>query len=342
MVDKKDSTYTRDNIRDSTEPVHRADVAHQWNNRSITSAQREIQKAVSVFQGEMPEASIAISPTETAYPQKLLTFLQDPHTVYLRGNRELFQCPSVGIVGSRRATVYGKSVARTLGRMAAERGVCVVSGFARGIDTAAMEGALDAGGRSIGVLGGGTDVIYPKENHALYRRMSEKDLFISEYADGTPCLRYHFPVRNRIISALADVIIIVEARLRSGALITAEAAAEQGKEVFAVPGDITRMESAGSNHLLRDGARALVVLEDVFLSIGVNSIQQGIKKKEDLSKEERTILRVLKERGETDFQHLSALIHLSVPELLGFITVLEMKGYIEQEMGHIFIRPFEN
>lgn len=170
---------------------------------------------------------------------------------------------AVGIVGARKCSPYGIRTAESLGFQLAKLGLLVVSGLARGVDTAAVQGALQAGGPAAAVLGCGLDVVYPPENRALYEDVAENGLLLSEYPPGTRPLAHHFPVRNRIISGLSLGVVVVEGRAASGALITARHALEQGRDVFAVPGNIDSPMSVGPNRLLRDGAIPLLSGEDV-------------------------------------------------------------------------------
>jgi len=174
---------------------------------------------------------------------------------------------AVAVVGSRRATEYGEGVAEELGAQLAARGITVVSGLARGIDSAAHRGALRAGGRTIAVLGSGVDVVYPPENRRLAARIEASGAVLSQFAPGTPPLPHHFPLRNRVIAGLALAVVVVEAAARSGALITARMAAEFGREVMAVPGRVTSPASRGAHALIRDGATLIESWEDVVAEL---------------------------------------------------------------------------
>jgi DNA processing protein len=190
-----------------------------------------------------------------------------PPSFYVRGTLVRDDALSVAIVGSRMATEYGKGVAEEIAAGLAARGVTIVSGLARGIDTAAHRGALRAGGRTIAVLGSGVDVIYPPENRALAGRIEACGAVISEFAPGMPPLSYHFPLRNRVIAGLALAVVVVEAAERSGALITARLAADFGREVMAVPGRVNTPSSRGAHALIRDGASLVESWEDVVAEL---------------------------------------------------------------------------
>jgi DNA processing protein len=205
------------------------------------------------------------------YPPLLAAIHDPPKRLYLRGEGsvEMLSRPAVAIVGTRSCSSYGAQVARRVGRELAAAGATVVSGLARGVDAEAHRGALEAGGPTVAVLGCGIDRDYPRAHAALARRIAELGLLVSEYEPGTEPAPWRFPARNRIIAGLAGVTVIVEARARSGALITADFALEDGREVFAVPGEITSALSRGTNELLRLGAAPLLESGDVLAALGL-------------------------------------------------------------------------
>lgn len=200
---------------------------------------------------------------DAAYPAQLRAVPAAPPFLVVRGELRDEDALAVAIVGARRATPYGLQVAEQLAGDLAARGVTVISGFARGVDTAAHRGALAVGGRTVAVLGSGADVIYPPENRALVARVIEHGALVSQFPMGTPPLPEHFPLRNRTIAGLALGVVVVEAAERSGALITASLAGDLGREVFAVPGRITSAASAGTNGLIQDGAKLVRCWQDV-------------------------------------------------------------------------------
>ncbi|HXJ79457.1 MAG TPA: DNA-processing protein DprA [Candidatus Methylomirabilis sp.] len=201
------------------------------------------------------------------FPVQLLGIPDPPDVLYVRGALVREDALAVAVVGSRRATEYGEGVAEELGAQLAARGITVVSGLARGIDSAAHRGALRAGGRTIAVLGSGVDVVYPPENRRLAARIEASGAVLSQFAPGTPPLPHHFPLRNRVIAGLALAVVVVEAAARSGALITARMAAEFGREVMAVPGRVTSPASRGAHALIRDGATLIESWEDVVAEL---------------------------------------------------------------------------
>ncbi len=200
---------------------------------------------------------------DPGYPALLRTIPLPPPFLLVRGVLVREDALSVAIVGSRRATAYGLRMAERLGRDLGARGATVVSGLARGVDTAAHRGALAGGGRTVAVLGSGLDVVYPPENRDLAGEVARAGAVVSQFPMGTPPLPHHFPLRNRVIAALGLGAVVVEAAERSGALITARCAAELGREVYAVPGNASSVSSQGTNALIRDGARLVQGWEDV-------------------------------------------------------------------------------
>jgi len=203
------------------------------------------------------------------YPARLRTIYDPPIALFMKGALLPADGQAIAIVGSRRASPYGRHVAAELAAGLAQHGFTVVSGMALGADAAAHEGCLRAGGRTIAVLAGGVDVIYPPEHATLYERIAAAGAVISEAPPGAPATRMSFPIRNHIISGLALGVVVVEAPEKSGALITAEHAAEQGREVFAVPGSVNSMQSRGSHKLLRDGAHLVESVENILEEISL-------------------------------------------------------------------------
>jgi DNA processing protein len=211
------------------------------------------------------------------YPSLLAAIHDPPPRLYLRGSgsESLLDGPAVAIVGARACSAYGRSVARSLARDLAAAGLVIVSGMARGIDAEAHRGALEAGGVTVAVLGCGIDRDYPAAHTELARRIAERGLVVSEYEPGVEPAPWRFPARNRIIAGLARATVVVEARERSGALITADFALEEGREVLAIPGEVTSALSAGTNGLLRLGATPVTRSDDVLESLGVVPVSRG-------------------------------------------------------------------
>jgi DNA processing protein len=213
-----------------------------------------------------------ITINDAGYPELLKNIHKPPKQLYVNGAFAEQDAAAVALVGSRRASVYGLEMAEKLGYDLASRGVTVVSGMARGIDSAAHRGALKAKGRTIAVMGTGHGHIYPKENEKLYREIASTGAVVTEYADDVGPEPFHFPQRNRIISGLSLGVVVVEAAKDSGALITATLAAEQGREVFALPGRISSATSSGTNSLIRDGARLVQSVDDILEELSLREI----------------------------------------------------------------------
>ena len=203
---------------------------------------------------------------EEKYPKKLEHIYAKPQNLYVLGNEKLLDEKSIAIIGCRECTKSGALNAYKFGYKLAERGICIISGFARGIDTYAHKGAIAARGKTIAVLGCGLDIVYPAENLELYKEiLLFGGAIISEYPLGGKPEKLHFPNRNRLISGLSDGVLVVEAKKRSGTLITVDYALEQGRDVYAIPGDISNSNSYGTNELIKEGAIPVTEIEDFFM-----------------------------------------------------------------------------
>lgn len=257
------------------------------------------------------------------YPGLLREIADPPLALYVRGR--LPEAPCVAVVGTRNPSSDGEYVA---GRMAAElaaAGVCVVSGLARGIDAAAHRGALKAGGPTVAVLGCGVDVPYPTGHQDLADQLASQGALVSEYPPGTPPAKHHFPLRNRIISGLARAVVVVEATLHSGALITADLALEQGREVFAVPGSVLNPRSAGPHRLLREGAGWAESASDVLQALGIRS---PVAPTPDLGPVERQLLQALREPRYPD--ELVAAGFGGASAVNALLVALEVSGLVHR------------
>ena len=277
-----------------------------------------------------------ITPGMPAYPARLKELPDFPKTLYCIGNVKLLENGGVSIVGSRKTNAYGRGAAVRFAHSIAEAGVTVVSGMARGIDTCAHRGALDVCGDTVAVLGCGVDVCYPAENAELKREIEAKGLIVSEYPPGRKPERYHFPQRNRIISGLSELTLVIQAGNASGALITAELAAGQGREVCAVPGNVDNVYCVGSNKLIQEGACAVLNPGDVLELLGVG-VMSGRKAEEVLGNSEMNVYRALEEHGEMTLDQLCEVLGRPVSHVAGIVSVMEMKGVVFSGMGKIFI-----
>ncbi len=270
-----------------------------------------------------------------SYPELLSQIPDPPERIYYRGDPDLMKTRCFAIVGSRKASRAGLEAAQMIGKRLALCGITVVSGLAEGIDAAAHEGALSAGGRTIAVLANGLDQYYPSVNKAIQQRIEKEGLLISEYPDGTASRRFYFPLRNRIISGLSEVVIIAEAALRSGSLITAEAAIEQGRRVFAVPGNFMMDCCAGTNHLIMDGAEELIDMNMFIDEMGLK--ERAPEERADLSQDEQEVLSVVRFMGESTTDEIVKETLKPAAMVNGIITVLEIKGLVSMEMGKVFL-----
>lgn len=272
------------------------------------------------------------------FPDDKLSFDGAPDALWCEGNLDLLKTKGVAVIGSRKCTAYGKTVAKTIGKRLGESGVTVISGLAAGIDACGHRGCLEAGGNTIAVLGCGTDIFYPSENRELQKKIIEKGLLVSEYPPGTIANAFHFPLRNRIISGLSESVVVVEAANRSGALITAEAAAEQGRDVYAVPGNITSFSSFGTNKLIRDGVNALILIDDLITDIGMKPYNN--EEILNLGNDEKKVFQAICRRGEISAEDICFATNMKPSLVSGIITILEMKGLIFSSMGKIFVAKF--
>jgi DNA processing protein len=285
-------------------------------------------------------------PSDERFPASLRNIDEPPALLFAAGNLSLLSRPAVAIVGSRNHTAYGASACRTISGAVARAGGAVVSGMARGLDAVAHQAALDAGGATIGVLGNGLGVVYPAANRKLYEAMTERGLLLTEFAPGERPNAGSFPTRNRLISGLARATVIVEAAPGSGALITANFALEQGREVLAVPGPITSATSVGTNRLIRDGAAPIVDPADLFQHYPELESAGGWASWPDpaSSSESRQLapgeLSLVEAVG-FEPVHIDALaerLRLPAGELLGALCNLELAGVVVQQAGGLFRR----
>ncbi|MDQ1559974.1 MAG: processing protein [Pyrinomonadaceae bacterium] len=294
------------------------------------------------------------------YPALLREIADPPVTLYVRGEwAACLDAPCVAIVGSRRCSTYGQNVASMLARDLAARGVTVVSGLARGIDAAAHRGALEAGGRTVGVLGTGVDEVYPRDHKKLSEEILTKGgALVSQFPLGTPPIPENFPYRNRIISGLSLGVVLVEAAENSGSLITARLAMEQNREVFAVPGNVTSRNSFGTNYLIKGaGAKLVQQWQDVAAELppdiaarllppepskkkaGVAARQhQEAALPADLSDGERMVMKLLSADEPVHIDALAGTSKLAVSDLSGVLLGLEMRDLIRQLPGKCFVR----
>lgn len=289
---------------------------------------------------EKRKASIRIiSIDDEDYPARLKLISDPPEKLYYTGDIRLASRKNAAIVGSRKATLYGEETARKLGSMLSQAGIPVVSGLARGIDSAGHKGALEGPGGTVAVMGCGIDICYPAGNRHLWEKIRNSGLIISEYPPGTKAAKYMFPQRNRIISGISSAVVIVEAGIHSGSLITAELAAEQGRTVYSVPGNIDRVSSFGANKLIRDGAVPLILATDLLEDLGGKPpvpCEEDDERYASLGADEKKIIDAVTRCGEMTVDQLCAFLHMEPWTVNGMITVLEMKGLVHVDMGRVF------
>jgi DNA processing protein len=277
------------------------------------------------------------------YPARLLEIEAPPPVLYLWGSFVPQDRWAAAIVGTRHPTPYGTAVARDLAAVLASGGVTVVSGLARGIDAAAHQAALEAGGRTLAVLGSGLDRLYPSEHRHLAEAITQRGTVVTDYPLGTAPEAGNFPPRNRIISGLAMAVVIVEAGEGSGALITADFAAEQGREVFAVPGSIYQRTSRGTHLLIRSGARPLVALEDVLEALNLEAVSRQEAVSEALPQDEteaRVLAALTHEPVHVD--EVQARCGLPAAQVSASLAMLELKGRARQVGGMQYVRARES
>ncbi len=269
--------------------------------------------------------------SDPGFPAALGSIFDRPAGLFLRGEGpvELLERPAVAVVGARACSSYGSHVARTFGRELAAAGLVVVSGMARGVDGEAHRGALEAGGTTVAVLGCGIDRDYPAAHAELARRIAATGLIVSEYAPGVEPAPWRFPARNRIVAGLAQATVVVEARERSGALITADLALEEGREVFAVPGEITSALSAGSNGLLRLGATLAASAADVLESFGLGLPEPPAP---DVSEAAGQVLERLRD-GPASADELVRALRLDAAAVAAALTELELNELLTERSG---------
>jgi DNA processing protein len=287
--------------------------------------------------------------TEPEFPRTLLEIYDPPVLLYVRGDVQVLNCAAIGIVGTRRPSLYGSQMAERIGRDLAVRGLVIVSGLARGIDALAHRGAMAApGGRAIGVLGTGIDVCYPKENKKLYEQVLEHGAIITEFPVGTPPTPENFPVRNRIVAGLPLGVVVVEGAQYSGSLITARLAMEFGREVFGVPGHVTQPVSFAPNQLIKQGAKLVTGAEDVIEELPtpiraalVQAVQPEAGERNlliaaSLNEAERKIYEQLNSEAPRHVDEIVESSGLNSSAVLATLFDLEMKGIVRQLPGKQF------
>jgi DNA processing protein len=310
------------NERWPTQPEKRADIAAR--------TAKAINRAAS-------ERLIPLTWGDAAYPPSLAVIIDPPPILWVRGDAAaLVDRPAVAVVGSRAATPYALDVAAGLAADLASRGFTIVSGLARGVDSAAHRGALDGGGSTIAVLGSGADVVYPAEHAGLARAIEPRGAVISELVPGTPPNPVFFPQRNRIISGLSRAIVVVEAGEKSGSLITARCALEQGRDVLAVPGNVLSGRNRGAHALLRDGAKIVESVDDILEELGICARSSAPTRAS--GRQPDALLDCLVDGEACDLDTIAERSGLDSAKLLPRLFDLEMRGLVRRAGGGRFVR----
>ena len=291
----------------------------------------------------MSFAVFPIPKGDVRYPTALASIHDPPPTLWIKGDADALRLPAVAIVGSRVASPYGLEVARRLAADVARCGLAVVSGMARGVDSAAHRGVLEAGGVTIAVLGCGADIVYPPEHAALAGRICARGALVTEFPPATPPFKGNFPKRNRIISGLALAVVVVEAAEHSGSLITASCALDQGRAVLAVPGNVLGGRNYGSHALLRDGAKLVECADDILEELPLYLASSAVS---DCATETKSakrashdpVLAQMTDGDSYDLDELASLSGLDRVKLLARLLELELSGAIVRVEGGRFVR----
>jgi DNA processing protein len=310
---------------------------------SIIHSQKWVKEVEAELQKIKANQIELITYNDPRFPPLLKQIPDSPPFLYLKGDAEVLNSFCIAIVGTRRASFYGLKIATRLAISLAELGFSVVSGLARGVDTAAHKGSLQAQGKTIAVLGCGLDVIYPSENKKIYAEIEKNGAIISEFPLGTPPLAKNFPLRNRLISGLSLGVVVIEASLRSGSLITAKWALEQGREVFAVPGPIDGFHNKGTHALIKQGAKlvetVIDILEELNLAVELNlnpSNKTPTIANIELDPLSQNILSFLQTPKSLD--EIALTLEKDIVSLSSLLTMLEIKGLVKQLPGKQYIR----
>lgn len=302
-----------------------------------TDVQEKVQRELKLI--EELNASI-VTLTDKSYPNNLRQIFDPPPLLYVRGNLQTSDELAISMVGSRLTSHYGRMITEKIAGDLASHGVTIVSGMARGIDSAAHRGALSVGGRTIAVLGCGVDIVYPRENRHLFKEISTHGAVISEFPLSTPPDGANFPKRNRIISGLSLGVVVVQANSRSGSLITAGFALEQNRDVFAVPGNVGMAGSRGTNRLIKQGAKLIESAEDILEEVLPRFQHQELEpedRKLSLEEEEERVFSLL----EDEPIHIDSIIaqtRMSASRISTILLQLELKGLVQQLSGKRFVK----
>src|SRR2546426_12560439 len=307
-------------------------LIEHWRDQPDKAATLQT-RAVAAVRGAEEHGIAAVPWSDARYPAALTTIVDPPPVLWVRGVVDALSAHAVAIVGSRAGTPYALAVAERLAADLAARGVVIVSGLARGVDSAAHRGAL-TGGATVAVLGSGVDVLYPPEHAPLAREIEKEGAVISELVPGTPPQQWFFPLRNRIISGLSRAVVVIEAGEKSGSLITARCALEQGRDVLAVPGNVLSGRNRGAHALLRDGAKIVESADDILEEVGM--CRQGVGRPTPAPSD--PILACLTPGEPSDLDAIAEATGLGTAKLLPRLFALELQGAVARIGGGRFVR----
>lgn len=315
-------------IRASVATDTQRDAALLWAEKQV-SLLHESEWSLVVYGG-------------AGYPATFAALHDPPPYLFVRG--QIPDQPMIAIVGSRKSTSYGITATEQIASDLAAHGVCIVSGFARGIDTAAHKAAIAAGGSTVAVWGCGPDIVYPSENKSLVDAVAGHGALITEFCFGAPPEARNFPVRNRVIAGLSSGVLVAQARSRSGALLTAQHALDQGKDVYAIPGEIGRAHSEGVNELLKSGARLVTSAEDILSDLGIRGSASPTASRAERAAPMPPLTpveaRLLEGLGGSPchLDRLAVSLNMSAAECAAVLVTLQLKGVVKQEAGNMFSR----
>jgi DNA processing protein len=310
-------------------------LATHWRHEPDHGSALRTQAADAIARARDAHIGI-VAWSDASYPVALTTIVDPPPLLWIRGRIDALALPSVAIVGSRAASPYAIDVAGQLARDLAERGVAIVSGLARGVDSAAHRGALDGGGATIAVLGSGVDVMYPPEHAPLANEICADGAVVSELVPGTPPLPWCFPLRNRIISGLVRAVVVIEAGEKSGSLITARCALEQGRDVLAVPGNVLSGRNRGAHALLKDGAKIVESADDILEELGMCPAPPSARGAKAGTVD--PVLACLAPGEACDLDAIAERSGLQTSRLLPRLFELELQGLVRRVGGGRFVR----
>lgn len=321
--------------------ANRSDLLEAGLNQKTVDHLLEIRSTVDLeayYQKIISQGIKVVTWLDEAYPARLKNIQQPPPVLYLRGEYTLQDHWAVAIVGTRRITSYGRQVTEQIATLLARNGITVVSGLARGVDGVAHQAALAVGGRTLAVLGSGVDQIYPPEHRTLADKIMKAGAVISDYAPGTPPEAANFPPRNRIISGLSGAVVVIEAGDTSGALITATFAADQGKEVFAVPGGIYSPQSKGTNRLIQQGATPMLDPQDILEALDIHRVEQYHQASLLLPADEvESSLMTILNLEPMHIDDIQAQSGLPIEKISASLTMMELKGMVRQVTGMTYM-----